>query len=350
MRAVLIREHGGLDKLAVEDVEQPRPVRGEALVRVAAAGLNRMDLFLRTGLTGPGVRQAPLPHVPGVEAAGHLEELGPDTSAAAPLGERVVMYSGLSCGHCRHCRTGREGRCPQYRIIGEDVWGTQAEYVIVPARNLMTVPDYVPLHHAAAAPIAFATAWTMLVSAAQVQVGERVLVVGASGGVATAAMAIARRTGARVLAGTRGADKVARLAELGLADDILDTTQPQWHREVLAVTGGLGADIVVDAVGAPTWRESIRSLAPDGRMVICGATGGDNPDISIREVYQSHRRIIGAPLGGWTDFHDAMTLVLRGELEPVIHTTMPLENVADAHRLMEAGEHLGKILLTVSED
>lgn len=350
MRAVVIAQHGGPEALAVTDVERPRAGPGQALVRVAAAGLNRMDLFLRQGLAGPGVRQAPLPHVPGVECAGFLEALGPDTPSAYEIGDRVVVYSGLSCGMCRHCRAGQEGRCAHYRIVGEDVWGAHAEYVAVPARNLLKVPDAIPLHVAAAAPIAFGTAWTVLVSGAQVRVGERVVVTGASGGVATAAMAIAKAAGAQVLAGTRGTVKAAQLEELPTTDAVFDTGVPDWHRQVLALTDGDGADVVVDAAGAPTWPEAIRSLAPGGRLSICGATGGDNPDISIRELYQSHRRIVGSPLGGWADFHDAMQLVFRGDLEPVIHAVLPVEKIAEAHELMAADAHVGKIVLTLPEN
>ena len=361
MNAVVIRQHGGREVLHLEDVPRPTPGRGEALVRVAAVGLNRMDIFTRQGLNGPGVRAVHLPHVPGGEFAGTVVELGtpPDDVVpppgearyAGPIepGDRVVAYPGLSCGRCRYCRAGETSLCKEYRIFGEDVWGAMAEYVTIPRANLLRLPDHVPLTEAAAAPVALTTAWRMLMTVAGLRLGETVLIIGASGGVATAALQIAAAAGAKVIAATRSSEKEARLRQLGV-ERVIDYAQPGWSAQVISATDGEGVQVVVDAIGAPTWRESIRSLAPGGRMVICGATGGDQPEISIRELYQSQRQILGAPMGGWNDFVQAMDTFFSGRIHPVIDRELPLQAIGEAHRRMEEQQHFGKIVLRVSDE
>jgi NADPH:quinone reductase-like Zn-dependent oxidoreductase len=344
---VVIRGHGGPDQLRLEEVPTPEPASGEALVRVHAAALNRLDLFVRQGLSGPGVRRIPLPLVPGADGAGVVAALGPDTHSLVSVGERVVAYPGLSCGLCHWCRRGEDSLCAKFGILGEDVWGTHADHVVVPIRSLLRVPDNVPFAVAAAAPVVYTTAWRMIVTAGQVIPGETVCVVGASGGVATAAIQIAVAAGARVIAVTRDPAKAVRVRETVDVDTVVADSEHRWSGQVLDMTDGVGAHMVADPVGAPTWQESIRALAKDGRMVTCGATGGDRANFSIRELYQSHRRIIGAPLGGFHDFEAAMRLVFRAVLRPVIHASFSLEDIAEVHELMARGEHVGKVVLQI---
>lgn len=340
MRAYVL--HGG-GRAALEEVAAPEPGTGEVRIRVRAAALNHLDLFAREGKTGPGIREHRYPHVSGTDIAGDVDALGPGVTGVE-AGDGVVVYPGIGCGTCRHCRAGEISMCAAYRIIGEQLWGGLAEYTVVPAANLLRLPSGFDPRVAAASPAAVTTAWRLLVTGGGIRAGETVLIVGIGGGVATAALQIARIAGARVLV-TSGHDwKLLRALDLGAAAgvnhhrrDVVD-----WAMEQ---TGGEGVDVVVDSVGAPTWRASIRSLAMGGRLCVCGATGGDTPDISIRELYQSHRRVVGAPLGGWADFVAAMDMVRDGRLAPVIHATYPLDQVAGAFAELESGAQFGKIVI-----
>ncbi len=349
MRAVLIEEYGEPNVLQVAHLPEPPPDPTGVLVQMAGSGLNRLDVFVRQGLTGPGVRTPRrLPHVMGAEGAGEVLEVGPQADTDLRPGDRVMVFSGLSCGHCRYCRRGQTSRCAQYAILGEDVWGVQRERLWLDPQSLLRVPDHLSLIEAAAVPTAYTTAWTMVQTAGRLRVGERVLVVGASGGVAVAAIQIAARAGAEVLATTRGAAKAGRIAALPGVREVIDSSDQGWHREVLRATGGEGVDLIIEAVGAPTWRDSIRSLATGGRMLLCGATGGDNPDISIREIYQSHRQIIGAPFGGWNDFVEVVQFLERSHERPLIYDVLPMEQAVQAHQIVEESRHVGKVVISMS--
>ena len=346
MKAVVIREHGGLDTLRVDDVPAPRPAEGEVLVRVRAVALNNIDIWARSG--PPGGRpvypwgRLRLPMITGVDVAGVVEESGPGVEGWAP-GDRVVVCPILYCGRCEFCLAGEQSMCVEYHIFGEHRPGGMAELTTVPARNLLLLPDGTSFETAAAAPACYATAWRGLITAGGLRAGEDLLVVGASGGVGTAALAIGRHAGARVLALVGDAEKAEKASALGSVP-IVRRDHSEFSHRVRELTGR-GVHMVIDPVGAATWPESIRSLRPGGRMVICGATGGERPDLDIREVYQRHRRIIGAPMGNLADFHAVMDLVLRGVIRPVIHAVLPLEQIREAHRIFQAREHFGKIVL-----
>jgi NADPH:quinone reductase-like Zn-dependent oxidoreductase len=351
MRAAAITGYGGLENLAVIDVPEPEPASGEVLVQVAYSGLNRADLFIRQGLTGPGVRQPrSLPHVLGVDGAGTVVDVGADVDGTVSVGDRVAVFPALSCGHCRHCRRGLTSRCVDYGLLGEDEWGLQREMIALPAGSVLRIADDLPLADAAAVPGAYTTAWTMVVTNGGIRPGERLLAVGATGGVAVAAMQIAAHAGAEVWATTRDAEKASRLAELPFVHRVFRTTAAGWSAEILDAAAGEGADMVVNAVGGPSWSDSIRCLAPGGRMLICGASGGDVPDISIRELYQGNRRIIGSPFGGWTDFRDVYAFLARSGVRPIVDRVLPLDAIAEAHRVLEGHEHIGKVLMRCRED
>ena len=346
MKAVVIRAHGGIDTLRLEEIPTPRPEGGQVLVHVRAVALNNLDVWARSGPPGgrpvyPWGRLA-LPLITGGDVAGVVEAVGPGATDAAP-GDRVVVNPILSCGQCAWCLAGEQSMCADYRIYGEHIPGGMAEYTVVPAANLLRVPDHVSLEHAAAAPVCFTTAWRGLMTAARLRAGEDLLVVGASGGVGAAALQIGRLAGARVLALVGGAGKAAKAAKLG-AVPIDRLTHPQFSAQVREITGA-GAHVAIDPVGAATWPETIRSLRPGGRMAICGATGGERPDIDIREIYQRHRRILGAAMGSVSDFLAVMGVILARRLVPVIHAVLPLAEIREAHRIFEAREHFGKIVL-----
>ncbi|MGH3342702.1 MAG: alcohol dehydrogenase catalytic domain-containing protein [Carbonactinosporaceae bacterium] len=341
MRAYVHRVPG---RGAVQEVPTPQPSSGEVRVRVSAAGLNHLDVFARHAVTGPGIRGHTFPHVSGCDVAGVIDAAGPDVEGWRP-GDRVVVYPGIGCGSCEFCRRGDTSSCPAYRIWGEQTWGGLAEYAVAPADNLMAVPAGFDLGVAAAAPVAYTTAWQALVTAGALRAGETVLIVGIGGGVATAALTIARHAGARVLV-TSGQDrKLERAAAMGAESGVNHARHPfdTWVRDQ---TGGRGVDLVLDSAGAATWRRSIRSLAPGGRMCVCGATSGDRPDISIRELYQAHRRIIGAPLGGRPTFDTVMALVFAGALRPAIDAVYPLTTIEHALSSLEESRQFGKIVIT----
>ena len=344
MRAAVVREHGGFDRVRVERVPQPVVTApDEIVVNVEACALNRLDLFARRGLSGPGVRGIRLPAITGVDVAGTVAEVGPQPGRWRP-GDRVVIYPSLSCGRCDACSAGEESMCRHYRIFGEDTDGGLAEYCRIPAGNLESLPEHIPFVDAAAVPVAFTTAWRML-TVAGLRPQHRVLVLGGGGGVGSAAVILARRQGAFVFAVTRGADKVARLRDLG-ADRPIDRDREDFEAVVLDETDGRGVDVVANPVGGATWRPAIRSLAMGGKMAICGATIGDSPELSIREIYQSHRQIVGAPMGNRRDFRAVLDLLYRGEIAPAVHAALPLEEIAEAHRLLEQGEAFGKVVMT----
>ena len=346
MKAVVIRAHGGLDSLRLEEIPAPRPGAGEARVRVRAVALNNLDIWARSGPPGGRPvypwRARPLPAITGVDVAGVVDEVGSGVTQVA-VGDRVVVDSILCCGRCEFCLAGEQSMCREYRIFGEHTPGGMAECTVVPAGNLLKIPDGVGFEQAAAAPVCFTTAWRMLVTTGRLQAGEDLLVVGASGGVGSAALRIGRHAGARVFALVGSAEKAGIAERLG-AIPIDRTRHPQFSQRVRELAPA-GVHVVADPVGAPTWPESIRSLRSGGRMVICGASGGERPSIDIREIYQRHRQILGAPHGNVTDFHTVMGLVFRGELTPIIHIVLPLGEIREAHRIFEAREHFGKIVL-----
>jgi NADPH:quinone reductase-like Zn-dependent oxidoreductase len=332
----------GPDRAALEDADVPDPGPGEVRLRVAAVGLNHLDVFVRAGLEGPGIRPTVLPHVSGGDVAARIDALGPGVSGWAE-GERVTLYPGLGCGGCRACRAGEISMCPRYAVFGEQCWGGLAEYTVAPAANLHRLPHTI----ADAAAAAYTTAYRML-RAGGCGLGMRVLVIGAGGGVATAALLLARAAGATVYVTSGHAWKLERAFELGAVAGF-DHSAGGIDEWAMEVTGGAGMDVVIDSVGAATWRQSIRSLAMGGAMAICGATSGDRPEISIRELYQRHGRIVGAPLGGRPDFDRVMALVGSGTIAPVVDGTYPLGEVEAAFARLESGEQFGKVVVAPGE-
>ena len=333
----------GPGRAGLGEVPEPSPGPDEVLLQVGAVGLNHADIFALQGLSGPGLREFGWPHVPGCDAAGAIAEVGTGVRDWHP-GDRVVVYPEIGCGHCEACRRGETTLCADHRSWGEDSWGALAEFTIVPAANLLALPDSCEYEQAAAAPVAFTTAWNALVTQGGLRAGECALILGVGGGVASAALEIARHLGARALV-TSGQDwKLVRAAELGASAGVNHGKRDvaEWVAEQ---TAGRGVDLVLDTAGAATWRSSIRSLARGGRMCVCGATSGDEPMISIRELYQAHRRILGAPMGSRGDFERVMELVFDGSLRPVIDSIYSLEEVEEGLARLEHSGQFGKVLV-----
>jgi NADPH:quinone reductase-like Zn-dependent oxidoreductase len=339
MRAAVFHEHGGPEVVRVEDRPRPSPGPGEVLVEVRAAAMNHLDLWVRRGLP----IETTMPHVGGSDVAGTIVETGAGVDAAR-AGERVVVNPSLWCGRCRECARGEESMCERYRIMGEHTDGGFAEYVAAPADRAYPLPDDVPFEEAAALPISYQTAWRALVSRAALRPGEDVLVVGASGGTAAAAVQLARLMGARVFAVTSGAANVERVRALG-ADVVYDREAGDWSAAVHAETGKRGVDVVVENVGAATWRGSVRALARGGRLVTYGATAGAKVELDLPLVYWKQLQVIGTTMASRAEFEAMLRVALRRRFRPPIDSVLPLDRVREAHERLEAGGQFGKIVL-----
>ncbi len=339
MRAAIFEEHGGPEVVQVrDDVPAPKPAPGEVLLRVGASGMNHLDLWVRRGLP----IETTMPHIGGSDIAGTVAGSGEGTDGWAP-GDRVVVNPSLWCGRCEWCRAGEEPLCVEFRILGEHTQGGFAEYVTVPAKNLYSIPDDVAFETAAAAPLAFLTAWRGLVTRARLRDGEAILITGASGGVATAAIQIAKRLGAYVFAVT-STPWVDRVHELG-ADVVFDRSQSDYGKSLWDATGKRGVDVVFDSVGEATFRQNVRSLSRQGRMVVYGATTGATGEVDLRLVFWKQLEILGTTMSNQTEFREVMDRVFRGELDPIVDVSWPLERAREAHERLEAGEAFGTIVL-----
>lgn len=341
MKAAIFRKHGGPEVIEIADVERPEPAAGEALIAVKAAGMNHLDLWARRGL--PGL-DFDLPHIGGSDIAGMVEEVGEGAEGLEP-GTRVLVNPSLYCGECEWCLRGEESLCVRYRILGEHTDGGFAEYVSVPAGNVMPIPDDLDFETAAAVPLVFQTAWRGLKGRGRLQAGETVLILGGSGGVSTAAIQIARHLGARVFAVTSGPENVRRVQELG-ADLAIDRLESDFSGVVWEATQKRGVDLVFDGIGEAVWPNALRSLARDGRLVTYGATTGPRGQVDIRIVFWKQLRIIGTTMSNRAEFEEVMSLVFQGKLKAVIDVVWPLERAREAHERLEAGDQFGKIVLT----
>jgi NADPH:quinone reductase-like Zn-dependent oxidoreductase len=339
MRAAIFHEHGGPEVVRIEDVETPEPGPGEARIRVGASGMNHLDLWVRRGLP----IETTMPHIGGSDVAGTVDAVG-DGVSGWKAGDRVVVDPTLSCGACEWCEAGEQPLCDEFRILGEHTQGGFAEYVVAPAANLYRIPDDVPFETAAAAPLVFLTAWRGLTTRGRLREGESVLVTGASGGVATAAVQIARHLGAKVYAVT-SSPHVERVRELG-ADVVYDRLSEDWSKALWRDTNRRGVDLVLDSVGEAGFRQAVRSLARKGRLVVYGATTGPKVELDLRIVFWKQLEILGTTMAGRAEFRAAMDLVFGGALQPVVDVAWPLERAAEAHRRLEEGQAFGNIVLT----
>jgi NADPH:quinone reductase-like Zn-dependent oxidoreductase len=344
MRAVVFFQHGGPEVLQYrEDMPAPEPEAGEVLIRVQYAALNRLDDFVRTGWRGLNLD---FPHILGSDFSGTVAVLGSGVTGWQ-IGQKVVANPTLWCGHCAFCIAGRQNQCAHFAILGEHVPGAYAEYVRVPARNLVTIPEGYSLDQAATMPLVGVTAWHMLVVRGNVRPGETVLIVGSGGGVNSLAIQIAKLAGATVLAVAGNAAKAKNARELG-ADWTVDREQtPDWGKAIWAHTGRQGVDVVVDNVGEATWTASLRSLARGGRLLTVGGTTGYNGPTPINLLFSRHLSIIGSTMGTQADFEAVMAQVWAGKLRPIVDEIFPLAQYPQALERMLNGQGFGKIILSI---
>ncbi len=345
MRALTISAHGGLDRLEVRDIPVPElRARTDVRVRVQTAALNRLDLFVLEGL--PGITITP-DWVVGSDGAGIVDAVGPDVQDVV-VGDRVIIQPGISDRTCEYCRAGEQSLCIAYKILGEHMPGTCAEYIVVPAPNVRRIAPTVRWDVAAALPLAMLTAWRMIVTRAAVQEGDLVLIWGIGGGVALAALQIAKLHGARVWV-TSGSDaKLEKALALG-ADAAFNHRTQDVGREVRARTGKRGADVVVDTVGKATWGQSLLALGKRGRLVTCGATSGPMVETDVRRLFWNQWSILGSTMGNDREFDAMLRAVERGHLSPVIDSAFPLADCRAAYERLGSPEHFGKVVLRLGE-
>lgn len=324
MKAALILQHGDREQVVVGEYPKPEVGSGEILVKVKAVSLNHLDIFVRRGIPG---RHLDLPHISGGDVSGIVEEVGPGVDNVKP-GGRVLL----------------DPHIPGKGALGEDTTGGLAEYVKVPARNAIPLPDDISFEEAAALPIAYGTAWRMLITQGKLQANETILILGASGGVGNAAVLISKLAGARIIAAAGSDDKAEKLKELG-ADHVINYNKVDFSKEVWALTNKQGADIVVDYTGKATWPQSIKATRQGGRIVTCGATTGYEAVTDLRYVWVREISIIGSNGWGPKDLHILLDLVSRKKLNPIIDRILPLEDIREAHRLIEEREIFGKIII-----
>ena len=341
MKAVVFHEQGGIDVLHVEEMPQPTPGPNEVVVKVRACGANRLDIYSRTGRT----KVVPMPHISGSEVAGEIAALG-DAVTGLSVGQAVAVAPYLFCGQCEFCRSGEEVLCLKGDILGLACQGGYAEYVRVPASSIVPLPQGVDFISAAAVGLATITAWHMLVRRAPISPGQDVLVHAAGSGIGSAAIQIAKLSGARVITTASSAEKLEQARKLG-ADEIINYREQDFLQEVRRITNKRGVDVVVEHIGEQTWEKSAACLARKGRLVTCGATTGNEGKVNIWTLFAKEISLIGSYGGTRQDLADVLKLVAAHQLKPVVYGTYPLDQVGEVEQLMESREQFGKLVVVL---
>src|SRR3984893_16972076 len=342
MKAILFHKHGGPEVLQYTDAATPSVRANEVLVRVRSCALNHLDLWVRAGLPHVAI---PLPHIPGSDVAGEIAKIGSEVTTVR-VGQKGVLEALVSCGKCPACVAGLDNRCRKATNLGYMIDGGCAEFVRVPEVNCLPYPENLSFEEAAAVPLAFQTAWHMLVDRAQLQPGEDVLILGAGSGVGSAAIQVAKFLGARVIT-TAGSDaKLEKARHLGADHGINHKTQ-KIRGEVRRITNKRGVDVVFEHVGTATWDDSLASLALAGRLVTCGNTTGYDAKIDLRFLFSRQLSLLGSYMGVKTELHTVMNLIAAGRLKPVVDRTFPLAEAVAAHAYLESGQQFGKVVLKV---
>ncbi|HXX65726.1 MAG TPA: zinc-binding dehydrogenase [Polyangiaceae bacterium] len=340
--AVVLRAHGDIDVLARETIDVGEPGPREVLVRVRAVALNHLDLWVRRGL--PNLKLV-YPHRLGSDVVGEVQALGAGARGVA-VGDRIVVSPGLSCGVCEQCLAGQDTLCRKYAILGEHVSGGYADHVVVPDTNLLPWPGALGFTDVAAVPLAFLTAWQMVVDKGQVRPGHTVLVQAAGSGVSSAAIQIAKLHGARVIA-TAGTDAKAERARLLGADEVVNYATHDFAVEARRLTGKRGVDLVIEHIGGEVMAKSILAVTNGGRIVTCGATSGYVAPIDLRHVFFRQIAILGSTMGPKSALFAILDHVAAGRLRPVVDRVLSLWDAREAHRILERREAFGKVVLEV---
>ena len=339
MKAAYFSQHGGPEVMVYGERPDPQPAKGEVLVKIHTGAMNRVDKWIRDGW--PGIKLT-LPHIPGSDGAGTVESDG----EYFRKGDRVVINTNIGCGHCEFCLAGQDNLCNDWHLLGETMPGTYAEFVAVPERQLLRIQDPVSFETAAASGLVCLTAWHSLITKGQLRAGESVLIIGAGGGVNTAAIQISKLAGAFVYVVGSDEKKLEGARALG-ADVCIDRSKEDWGKKIFQLTAKRGVDVVVDHVGAATMMMSLRALRKGGRILTVGNTSGPKFEIDNRYIFGKHISILGSTMGTLKDFSIVMKLVFDGKIKMPIDSTFSLSEVRTAHEKMERGDLFGKILLAL---
>lgn len=350
MKALVMRSHGDLSQLAVSEVPTPQ-ITGprQVLIRLKAAALNHLDLWTLRGLPGLSLK---FPHVLGADGAGVVEAVG-ESVRSVRVGERVMINPGIACYACEYCDQGEHPLCLEYRLLGEHLPGTLAEYLVVPEQNVAIIPTPPEPHppvtwrEAAAFSLVTLTAWRMLITRAQVRPGEVVLIWGIGGGVSSAALKIAKLLGAFVIVTSSSPEKLATALSLG-ADVALNHREVDVAQEVRALTGKRGADVVVENVGEATWEQSLRALAKRGRLVTCGATTGPKVVTDVRRMFWNQHTLLGSTMGNLSEYRAIVRLLGQGHLRPLVDSAFTLDRAIQAFERLQNASQMGKIVIELA--
>jgi NADPH:quinone reductase-like Zn-dependent oxidoreductase len=338
MKAAVLEQRGPAG-VSWRDFPDPVAGPGESVLKVAASSLNRVDLYMRDN--GAGITHA-LPQVMGVEAAGVIAEAEPGTGLRA--GMKAVLFSEAFCGHCRYCLAGDQPLCEHVKIMGEHRHGGFAEYIAMPSRCFLPLPDDADLHAAGALMTGHLTAWRMLFGKRALQPGESVLIVGIGGGVAVACLQLAKLVGARVFVTSSSDDKIARAVAMGATAGV-NYSKDKVSKAILDMSGG-GVDMVIDSVGQASWSESLKSLRRGGRLVTCGATTGSNPPADIQRLFIRQLEIYGSTGGSVGEARQLLDVFNRGLVKPIIDARFPMSDILTAFDRLESGGQFGKVSVT----
>ncbi|HEY4484901.1 MAG TPA: zinc-binding dehydrogenase [Nitrospiria bacterium] len=342
MKAAVFYENGGPEMLVMADLPVPAPGDDEVLIRVRACSINHVDIWVRQGI--PAYKTI-FPHISGCDIAGVVDTIGRGVSGIKP-GDKVLVAPGLSCFRCAYCLSGRDNMCLTYKILGAHTPGGYAEYAVVPAVNVLAMPNILRFEDAASFPLAYLTAWHMLITRAELKAGQEVLVLAAGSGIGVAAVQIAKLAGAWVIAAAGRDDKLEKAKALG-ADEVINYQREDFSEKVRDLTGGKGVDIVFEHVGPETWEKSLTSLAKNGKLVTCGATSGAEARTDIRYVFSRQLSILGSMMGTRSELLEITKLMEIGKLKPVIDSIYPLAEARKAQERMLSRNIFGKLVLTL---
>jgi NADPH:quinone reductase-like Zn-dependent oxidoreductase len=343
LKAVRIHSYGGIEQLRYEDADEPAlRSSNDVLVKLKAAAVNRADVALRSGDHDNVIS---LPRILGVDGAGTVFSVGAAVRNVKP-GDAVCLYPIHGCGDCHFCSTEQEWLCRQTHVLGERADGSYAEFVRVPAQNCCTIPPGLSFEEAAAFPLVYVTAWRMLITHADVKSGESVLIVGAGGGIATAALQIAGATGARVIVTSGTEEKLSATKKLG-AEHGVNSDTGEFAKRVRQLTSKRGVDVVVNCVGGSSWAESLAALARGGRLVTCGAIAGPQPKTDLRRVFWNHLKIFAAHSPTRQEFLRVANFFVNSGRKPILDQVFPLKDARWAHRRLEERKQFGKIVLSL---
>ena len=349
MRGLTISAHGGLDQIEYRtDLLKPEPRAGEVRIRVRAAALNHLDLFVVSGL--PGVKIIP-PWILGADATGVIDAIG-DLSVASDhrpkIGDTVIVNPGISDYTCEYCQMGEHSLCVNFKLLGEHLPGTIAEYIVVPAHNVRAIPKEKTVENAGAFTLSHLTAWRMVFTRARVKKGDDVLIWGIGGGVALAALELIRLIGATAWVTSHDDAKLALARGLG-ATHCLNYTTTDVGKEVRVRTNKRGVDVVIDTVGEATWAKSLVALGKRGRLVTCGATSGPMVQMDVRRLFWNQWDIMGSTMGNASEFDAVTEQFTAGKLTPLVDSVFDIQQGRQAFERMQSGQQFGKIVIRIPD-